>query len=94
MILVTRSPVQIKRSLIFAGEMGKENKYQLLPRFAVKVLGLFIPFLKEIYEMRYQYDRDYFFDSSKFENYFNFKPTLYRDGIKETVKRMQADIDI
>jgi nucleoside-diphosphate-sugar epimerase len=75
---------------LFAREMGKENRYQLLPGFGVRVLGLFIPFLKEIYEMRYQYDRDYFFDSSKFENYFNFKPTTCQDGVKETLKRIEG----
>ena len=79
---------------LFAREMGKENKYRLLPGFAVKVLGLFIPFLKELYEMRYQFDRDYFFDSSKFENHFNFKPTTYQDGVKETLKIIETGTEI
>lgn len=68
---------------LFAKEMGKSDKYQLFPAFIVKLAGLFIPFLREIYEMRYQYDREYFFDSSKFEKYFNFKPTPYQQGVKE-----------
>lgn len=72
---------------LFAREMGKDSKYQLLPGFGVKVLGLFVPYLKEIYEMRYQYDRDYFFDSSKFEKHFNFKPTTYQEGVKQTLSR-------
>jgi hypothetical protein len=36
--------------------------------------------------MLYQYDRDYDFDSSKFENHFSFKPTPYADGIKQIVR--------
>lgn len=68
---------------LFASEMGKSSKYQLFPAFLVKLAGFFVPFLKEIYEMRYQYDREYFFDSSKFENCFNFKPTSYQQGVKE-----------
>lgn len=68
---------------LFAKEMGKSDKYQLFPAFLVKIAGLFVPFLREIYEMRYQYDREYFFDSSKFEKYFNFKPTPYQQGVKE-----------
>ncbi len=71
----------------FAKEMGKENKYQLLPAWAVRGLGFFVPFLSEIYEMRYQYDKDYFFDSSKFENYFNLKPTSYSEGVREIVSK-------
>lgn len=71
---------------LFAKEMGKSDKYQLFPAFLVKLVGFFVPFLKEIYEMRYQYDRDYFFDSSKFEKYFNFKPTSYQQGVKEILQ--------
>ncbi len=73
---------------LFAGEMGKQNKYQLLPAWIVRGLGFFVPFLAELYEMRYQYDRDYFFDSSKFEKYFNFKPTSYKEGVREIVKKL------
>ena len=50
------------------------------------MLGIFIPILKEMPEMMYQYDRDYIFDSSKFEERFNFKPTTYQEGIKITVQ--------
>jgi nucleoside-diphosphate-sugar epimerase len=68
---------------LFAKQMGKSSKYQLVPAFLVKIIGFFVPFMKEIHEMRYQFDRDYFFDSSKFEKYFNFKPTTYQEGVKE-----------
>ncbi len=34
-----------------------------------------MPVMKEAVEMLYQYDRDYVFDSSKFEDTFNLKPT-------------------
>ncbi|GAB3513910.1 Rossmann-fold NAD(P)-binding domain-containing protein [Emticicia fontis] len=71
---------------LFAKEMGKTAKYQLFPTFLVRLAGVFVPFLKEIYEMRYQYDREYFFDSRKFEKYFNFKPTSYQQGVKEILK--------
>jgi hypothetical protein len=42
--------------------------------------------MAEIVEMMYQYDRDYVFDSRKFEQRFNFRPTSYRDGIREIIK--------
>jgi nucleoside-diphosphate-sugar epimerase len=56
---------------LFANEMGKADKYSLIPAWMVKIAGLFVPVMEEIFEMRYQYDRDYFFDSQKFEKYFN-----------------------
>jgi nucleoside-diphosphate-sugar epimerase len=67
-------------------EMGAKPKYQIATRFIVKVMGIFIPIMREMPEMLYQYDRDYVFDSTKFEKRFNFMPTTYLDGIKEIVE--------
>jgi nucleoside-diphosphate-sugar epimerase len=69
-----------------AGEMGVKPKFQTAPKFLVRILGLFVPIMAEIVEMMYQYDRDYVFDSHKFEQRFNFRPTSYRDGIREIIK--------
>ena len=77
---------------LFAKEMGKSDHYQLIPAWMVRLLGIFIPFMKELYEMRYQFDRDYFFDSAKFENYFKYKPTPYAEGVKEILKEYQKDM--
>ena len=69
-----------------AKEMGVDPKYQSLPKFLVRIIGLFVPIMKELVEMMYQYNRDYIFDSSKFEKRFDFKPTPYPEGIKQIVK--------
>jgi nucleoside-diphosphate-sugar epimerase len=71
----------------FAKEMKVQPKTQLASRTMVKILGLFNPIMKEFVEMLYQYDRDYVFDSSKFEKAFNFELTPYFDGIKEIVRQ-------
>jgi len=68
-----------------AKEMGKEPKIQVAPKFLVKIMGLFMPIMKEFVEMLYQYNRDYVFDSSKFDKRFDFKTTPYLTGIKEIV---------
>ena len=49
---------------------------------AIENTRLFIPLMKEMPEMMYQYDRDYFFDSSKFDKRFKFKTTTYQEGVK------------
>lgn len=69
-----------------AKEMGVAPKYQVAPKFLVRILGLFLPIMKEMVEMMYQYDREYIFDSTKFEKRFGFKPTPYLDGIEEIIK--------
>jgi nucleoside-diphosphate-sugar epimerase len=67
--------------------MNIANKVFVLPAWLIRVVGTFIPIMKEMPEMMYQYDRDYFFDSSKFEKKFNFKTTSYQEGVKLTVQK-------
>lgn len=67
-------------------EMGVEARYREVPKWMVRLMGFFIPVMGEIVEMYYQYDRDYVFDSRKFEQRFDFQPTPYQEGIKETVE--------
>ena len=71
---------------IIAKELGVKPKYQALSKFLVRIIGLFVPIMKEMVEMLYQYDRDYDFNSKKFETRFDIKPTSYHDGIKEIIK--------
>ena len=70
-----------------AKEMGKEPKSLVLSMFLLKILSLFVPVMKELKEMVYQYDREYVFDSSKFDEEFDFIPTTYEEGIKEIVDK-------
>lgn len=71
---------------LFSNEMRVANRYFVMPVWLFKLLGIFVPVLKEMPEMMYQYDRDYFFDSSKFEKRFGFIPTTYQEGVKNTVQ--------
>ena len=72
---------------LFSREMKAANKLFVMPLWLVKIVGLFVPDLKEMPEMMYQYDRDYFFDSSKFEQRFNFKTTTYQEGVRNIVRQ-------
>lgn len=72
---------------LFATHLHVVPRFTLLSKRVIKMLGLFIPILKEMHEMLYQYDRDYFFNSDKFRNRFpDFKITSYDDGVKQTVE--------
>ena len=71
---------------LFAKELNAKPQVRPMPMWLLKILGLFIPIMKEIQEMSYQYNRDYFFDSSKFDRKFNFKKTSYNEGVKECLK--------
>lgn len=71
---------------LFSKEMKVSNKLVVMPMWMVRLAGIFVPVLKEMREMMYQYDRDYFFDSSKFDKRFNFKTTTYQEGVRITVE--------
>jgi nucleoside-diphosphate-sugar epimerase len=70
---------------LFAREMNTSGKVTVMPMWMLKALGLFIPLLREMPEMMYQYDRAYIFDSSKFDKRFNFTKTTYEEGVRQTV---------
>lgn len=70
---------------LFNTEMKASKPPKVLSMWMLKLIGLFVPTLREMPEMMYQYNRDYFFDSSKFEKRFNFKPTSYAEGVRQIV---------
>jgi len=70
---------------LFNREMNTNKKLSVLPMFLIKILGIFIPFMREMPEMMYQYNQDYFFDSTKFKKRFSFTPTSYQKGVKQIV---------
>jgi len=69
-----------------AKALGTKSQYILAPKFVISIMGLFMPIMKEVKEMLYQYDRHYVFNSDKFEARFDMKPTAYLDGIREIVE--------
>ena len=71
---------------LFASEMKVPVKIQVLPVWMMGVLGLFLPVMKEMKEMAYQSELDYFFDSTKFETRFNLHPTSPREAVKAIVQ--------
>ena len=70
---------------LFAGEMKARNKIQVLPLWALRLLGLFVPILREMPEMMYQFDRPYVFDCSKFNSKFNYNPISNLEAVRQTI---------
>lgn len=67
----------------FAQQMNAPARVQLAGKAIVRLMGLFKPVMREFVEMLYQWDRDYVFDSSKFEKQFNLPPTPITQAIRE-----------
>ena len=67
-----------------AKEFGVAPRYRVLSRPILRLAGWFDPLVAESYEMLYQSDSPYLFDSSKFAREFGFAGTPYADGIRTT----------
>jgi len=71
---------------LVAEELGVQPDYKILKRWMLRLAGIFNKTISESYEMLYQSEFDYFFDSTKFNNYFNYNPKPYSAGIYETIE--------
>lgn len=67
-----------------AAEFGVTPKYRVLSKPLLRVAGWFDPRVRESYEMLYQSEGPYLFDSSKFATEFGFEGTPYSEGIRIT----------
>jgi hypothetical protein len=75
-----------------AKEFGVEPKHRILSRPLLKIAGLFDPDIRESYEMLYQSDSEYLFDSTKFSKAFSFEPTAYAEGVRRTASAYKSPI--
>ncbi len=74
---------------IAAKEFSATPKYRVLSRPLLRVVGWFNPRVGESYEMLYQSDSPYLFDSTKFAREFGFAGTPYPEGIRGTSRLSQ-----
>jgi nucleoside-diphosphate-sugar epimerase len=74
---------------LIAGQLNVEPKARVLPLWMMGLAGIFIPVIREFKEMAYQWNRDYYFDSSKFEKRFMIKPTPAENAIREQIRLME-----
>jgi nucleoside-diphosphate-sugar epimerase len=67
-----------------AHEFGVPAKYSVLPKAVLRLAGLFDGNVRSSYEMLYQNQFEYVFDSDKFNRAYDFAPTPYAEGIRAT----------
>lgn len=75
---------------LIANELKVEAKIQTIPVWMIKILGLFIPIMKEFPEMIYQNEQDYIFDSTKFEKRFGITATTPKEGIRILIESLKT----
>ena len=70
---------------LVAAEVGHPVAIRLLPKLAVRALGLVNPTLRELPEMSYQFDQPFVLDTSKYESVFGVAGTPLATAITATV---------
>ncbi len=65
---------------------GRPYGLQPAPRWLLRLMGIFVPVLRENDEMMYQFEEDYRFSSAKLEAFSGESPTPYREGIARTME--------
>ena len=75
---------------LIADQLKVDAKIQTVPVWLIKILGLFIPIMKEFPEMIYQNEQDYIFDSTKFEKRFGITATVPKNGIRILIESLKT----
>jgi nucleoside-diphosphate-sugar epimerase len=90
--LPTAAPLTGKQWVeLFAKEMGVKPAVRAVPLWLIRTLGFFNPVMKELYEMGYQYDRDYVFKSTKFEKRFGIQATPPAEAVKAVIQMLKQE---
>jgi nucleoside-diphosphate-sugar epimerase len=71
---------------MIAKEIGIVPDYSVLNRWQLKLLSMFDKTISESYEMLYQNEFTYYFDSTKFNTAFDYQPKSYYQGIHDTIE--------
>jgi nucleoside-diphosphate-sugar epimerase len=81
----TDEPVTGKEfiTMIFE-EQGTKPKIKVLGKKMLTFLS-FIPIVRELKEMQYEWDRPFIIDGSKFKEKYEFEPTSHKEAIKTTL---------
>jgi len=86
------APIRTTRELLqmAADALGVKMRLNILPIWLLKPAGLFSPFLRELPEMRFTWDRPYHVDASKFATAFWNDPTPFEVGVPATAHAFRA----
>jgi hypothetical protein len=84
----TLTPRQILR--LGAEAIGVKLRVTALPLPMLPLLGLFVPFMREVADVAFTWDRPYVVDGSKFMRRFGFTPTPYMVGAPATARAFAA----
>jgi len=89
---VPNAPIRTTREVLALGAAaaGVPLRIRRIPMSLLPALGLFNPMLRELSEMRFQWDRSYEVDSSKFARRFRVDATPFETSVPATIRSFQS----
>ncbi|GAB4531371.1 MAG: SDR family oxidoreductase [Anaerolineae bacterium] len=89
---IPNAPAISTRAFVNIGnrQLGTNARISGLPKIAVRGIGLFIPEVREMVELAYEFDKPFVVDHSKFEKAFGNIATPLEDAIRETLAWFKA----
>lgn len=81
------APAQSTRQIIdtIAAILGSPIKVSVPPRLLLRLLGIINPTIRELDEMRYEFEQPFIIDSSKAQRVLGINPTPLHDALASTV---------
>ncbi len=70
---------------------GVQPKMQEVPAIVIRAVGIFNPIIRELVEMRYEFEEPYIMDSHKFQRAFGFTITPHRQALQMTIATYQHE---
>ncbi|MCE7734623.1 MAG: NAD-dependent epimerase/dehydratase family protein [Candidatus Heimdallarchaeota archaeon] len=64
---------------------GTSGKVSTMPKLLISILGLFIPMIREVKEMIYEFEEPYLVNTSKYQEKYGNGATSHEDAIKMTL---------
>ncbi len=88
------APTRTTREIlqIAADTLGVKLRISAMPAWMLGASGMFSPFLRELKEMRFQWDRPYHVDASRFTAAFWSDVTPFETGVPETALAFRAKL--
>jgi nucleoside-diphosphate-sugar epimerase len=76
--------------LLFEAAADKKAKVIVLPKFGIRIAGLFNSLIKEFYELAYQFEYPYLVNHEKYVSRFGNHATNHENIVRETIEWYQS----
>jgi len=85
-------PAVSSRELVkrFEPFLGQSIKMKVMPKWLLNSMGVFVPMMRELGEMAYQWDEPFVVDDRRFRAHFAARPVAVDDAARATVEWAKA----